>query len=311
MTKVEQKYISIGCNRTSNTADINDEGLMAFGGGRYVCLWNPNDENRKGIYSTLIGHESDVSIVKFIQKGYGSSGILSGDSKGQSIIWRRQSNGHYAIGCKLESHQRSISAIGTLKAPKVNDQSDELVVTGGSDSIAKVFKINDKNESKLCQTIDLNNKFPLDITLSYLPQSQTPIMALTLTNNRIEIYIWNESEESFYKTLSLEGHEDWVRSLSFATLPTAIIDGKLEPETVLLASGSQDGYIRLWAIKPNSIDKQNGPKVDEVKPSSNTLNASLLDEFERKLQEGDGGAMDSKSLSTKVHIINDKNTSKE
>ena len=36
----ESVYISAGCNRYSNVADIRDDGLVAYGAGKLVALWN-------------------------------------------------------------------------------------------------------------------------------------------------------------------------------------------------------------------------------------------------------------------------------
>jgi hypothetical protein len=37
----EAVYISAGCNRYSNVADIrNEDGLTVFGAGKLVALWN-------------------------------------------------------------------------------------------------------------------------------------------------------------------------------------------------------------------------------------------------------------------------------
>jgi hypothetical protein len=37
---VEPVYISAGCNRYSNVADVNQHGLVAYGAGKLVALWN-------------------------------------------------------------------------------------------------------------------------------------------------------------------------------------------------------------------------------------------------------------------------------
>ncbi len=45
----------------------------------------------------------------------------------------------------------------------------------------------------------------------------------------------------FDKILSLQGHTDWVRCLEFAKMNN-------DPNTLILASSSQDKYIRIWKI---------------------------------------------------------------
>lgn len=290
MSSYDKKYISIGCNRSSNAADINDDGVVAFGGGNYVCIWNPNDVQSRGVSHTLEGHSGDVRIVKYLQSNKQTNDFVSGCTAGKIIIWNKE----YGQDAIIDAHSKSISAIGTLRAPVV-ERAGHLIVSAGSDSLLKVWNIVDKKAEEL-QCIDLAGRFVLDATLSVLPHSNTPIMALSLTNNRIEV--WTLVNNSFVKALSLEGHEDWVRALSFATFPSE------NGDNLILASGSQDGYIRLWNI---STHLDNMPK-SEVNVDKSTLNSALLDDFERKIQESDATTS---SLSTKSHVFTDQDTLKQ
>jgi WD40 repeat protein len=83
---------------------------------------------------------------------------------------------------------------------------------------------------------------------------------------------------------SLPGHEDWVKSLDFCLLPD---------NTLLLASGSQDGTIRLWSITQAE---------EQENIAGNDIGDQLLDEFEQSLIDIDdeqGG----KQISMKHHLI--------
>lgn len=65
-------------------------------------------------------------------------------------------------------------------------------------------------------------------------------------------------------------------------------------ETLVLASGSQDGYVRLWLITPALSSKvaQDGP-VDE-----------LMDAFERSLGEmNDDAEEGGKKISNRAHVF--------
>lgn len=77
--------------------------------------------------------------------------------------------------------------------------------------------------------------------------------------------------------LSLEGHEDWVRCLAITTYP----DG--EGSCLLLATGAQDNYVRLWRIAPTTLD----------------AGLDLLDEFEQRIGGDDGNVQ----ISTKAHVL--------
>lgn len=93
----------------------------------------------------------------------------------------------------------------------------------------------------------------------------------------------------FSKSLALDGHSDWVRSLAFTTpfpledSPTAststssIGEYDIAPGEVLLASGSQDNYIRLWRFSRVSR------AAPEASSSGSDGGLSALDELERQL----------------------------
>jgi elongator complex protein 2 len=86
----------------------------------------------------------------------------------------------------------------------------------------------------------------------------------------------------------LPGHEDWVKALAFCS---AGDDPNQEPLT--LASGSQDGTIRLWTITPAN---------EEAPPAANVLDDQLLDAFEAAL--GDmTNEEHGKQVSMKQHLI--------
>jgi elongator complex protein 2 len=86
----------------------------------------------------------------------------------------------------------------------------------------------------------------------------------------------------------LPGHEDWVKALAFCSVGD---DPNQEPLT--LASGSQDGTIRLWTITLAH---------EEAPPALNALDDQLLDAFEASLADMTNDEH-GKQLSTKQHLI--------
>lgn len=85
---------------------------------------------------------------------------------------------------------------------------------------------------------------------------------------------------------TLSGHEDWIRCLDFQQ-PS-------EEQPLVLASGSQDGNIRLWNIERLEAATE--------QPSSE-LSDDLLDAFEASLNEMAEAEEGGKQISLKRHVL--------
>ena len=59
------------------------------------------------------------------------------------------------------------------------------------------------------------------------------------------------ARKQFVRKATLTGHEDWVRSLA---LTHQLHSDSTLSHTMLLASGSQDGVIRIWTFEKKQID---------------------------------------------------------
>ncbi len=110
----------------------------------------------------------------------------------------------------------------------------------------------------------------------------------------------------------LEGHEDWIRCLSFTNFPSRDDSSSDDKEDLMLASGSQDGFIRLWRVARLIETGVQGYEVEEemmVQPEAvddNGLNDQMLDDFERRMTgdvAGGSGTSGQNQLSTKAHIV--------
>ncbi|WWC69248.1 uncharacterized protein I206_103185 [Kwoniella pini CBS 10737] len=287
--RVDPKYISIGSNRSSSCSVCTSKGILAFGAGKFIALWN-TENNSKGVYKTLNGHNAQVTTIKFINN---NENLISGDRQGEIRIWSKDNEKNKKEEeeeewkCKFNWIAHSNSSISSIGI----SPDGKFILTGGSDSTIKIWNISNQDKIEEIQKIDLKSKLPLDLELAYLPESKTPVLAVGCTDKLIRIYTLSPNNE-FIHTLSLEGHEDWVRCLSFTTYPSPSDASK---EDLILASGSQDNYIRLWRV--SSIPNQ--PEQDKpIEQDNKKEGLDLLDEFERRLNgEGSG------QISTKAHVM--------
>ncbi|KAF2087239.1 WD40 repeat-like protein [Saccharata proteae CBS 121410] len=236
-------FIAAGGNRHPTAADWDTDGsgLLAFGAGNNIGLWNPLDDSLKGCHATLTGHKKTVNVVKFFPSGDDTTTLISGSADNTVCIWRSntQSPTGFELVETLASHTASVNCLSVLPG-------SDIFVSGSADATLKVWRMSRgddglKDSVDLTQTIELRQKtyFPLTIALARL-DSSSYILASAGTKNAIEIYILEDSTSTLAATL--KGHEDWIRSLNF------VREEQTESSDLILASASQDKYIRLWRL---------------------------------------------------------------
>ncbi|GAA5979745.1 hypothetical protein JCM5350_002033 [Sporobolomyces pararoseus] len=294
--QIEPLYISAAASRNNASASRTLDGLVAFASGHLISLWNSADEANQGIHATLTGHGAEVSALKFTNLDQQT--FVSGDAAGSAKLWRQESESTDSAWKELaslkEGHSGSVSTIEALALPEeAGKQKQYLVLTGGSDATINVSLVDTTtSQVEQVQKIDCRGKIPLEMALSYLPDSKSLVLAIGSTENRIQLYTSSSaSSPNFKKSLSLEGHTDWIRCLSFTTpisltsssstsSTSAPIGYDIAPGEVLLASGGQDNYIRLWRFSRLSHSTS-------VKPTVPQNGLSALDELEKALAEKD------------------------
>lgn len=187
------------------------------------------------IFLAQKGHKADVTCVKFV---YDSRLLVSASSDGEIKIWKFDGKTLECIQT-ITHHKKSITTIAAT-------QEFNVFVSGSSDGHLSFWAINATEsgeiEATLTTDIDLGlMKLPLTIAIHRLPRSNSEeiIVAVGTTTKAINIYT-GSSQTGFHLSATLEGHSDWIRALAFKNLG----DGNL-----MLASGCQDRYIRIWTIQ--------------------------------------------------------------
>ncbi|OCF36604.1 elongator complex protein 2 [Kwoniella heveanensis BCC8398] len=300
--RVEPAYISIGTNRSSSCSAATSTGLLAFGAGKLLALWDPSSSDSPGgVQKTLPGHRGQITTVKALSKDR----FISGDNAGEVRIWEEKENQGWTCERSWKAHMGSISALGVNTSEGRGEVLNDLVITGGSDGTFKFWRITGE-EVKEIQRIDLKGKLPLDVEVGCLPGSKAPIVVVGCTDRRIRIYTYENFQ--FMHSLSLEGHEDWIRCLSFTSYPSSNNDiSNGSKQDLLLASGSQDNFIRLWRVSLVEAQQSNSNEAVAViegaaDPKGDAVSGGLdmLDEFEKRLAGEAGGNV---QISTKAHVL--------
>ncbi|XP_004935233.3 elongator complex protein 2 isoform X2 [Gallus gallus] len=213
------------------------EGLLAFGSCRDVVLYQPA---ARRTVAALRGHGGRVSCVRWIRRRDGATEteLVSGASDKKLILWEWNGtevwNDQLVKSVPLEGHTEAVCAVDAIY------QSDEpdlnlLIASAASDSTVRIWSRRD-SEVKCIEVLQFGNGFVMDVSLSFLPGSNVPILACGGDDCKINLFIQQNGQ--FQKTLTLPGHEDWIRGVEWA-----ICGGDL-----FLASCAQDCLIRIWKV---------------------------------------------------------------
>jgi elongator complex protein 2 len=279
---MQAEYISAGANRHPATADWCcssglGEGLLAYGSGRNVAIWDASGDGR--VVALLVGHADTVNAVKFLRVG-DKLCLLTGSVDKTVRLWelevRTEAEGAGLIVTStdvtvLDDHQNSINCLAIV--PEAS-----IFASGSTDGTVRIWKVVEggkKLDVKLLNTVQIKPRFfPLGIALCRLgglEEGESYLLAVAGTSAIIQLYVGalSDSKLDFQLKATLSGHEGWIRCLSFIQ----------EPGTSdwLLASASQDKYIRLWRIHqgtelPVAAAAGSDPKLGAFLPGKSLSN---------------------------------------
>ncbi|KAI1099875.1 WD40 repeat-like protein [Jackrogersella minutella] len=246
--QVGVEYLSAGANRHTAVADWNKDGIVAFGADSHIALWRPHNSTPRGVTSLLSGHKDVVKAVRFLPKieGESTTYLLSGADDQCLNIWSLSTGSpdddEFSCVQTVHAHTAPVNCIATLHERTSSSSSSKIFVTGAADASIKVWVL-EGNEARLLQTIKTAPKFfPLSIALSTLSHDgEGLVLAVAGTRDIVQIFVASSSTNpEFQLQATLSGHEGWIRSLDFAW------EGDSPASDLILASASQDKYVRLW-----------------------------------------------------------------
>ncbi|GAB1741229.1 hypothetical protein NU219Hw_g6470t1 [Hortaea werneckii] len=241
-------FLAAGGNRHSSAADWTT-GLLAFGAGHNLAIWDPQDERQHGVVALLAGHTGHINAVK-IADFEGWRFILTGGADKTVRVWRTTSGSDAKTGVPsfeetdcLTAHEGSVNTIAVLAG-------SGTFVTGSADGTVKVWRFSAEGGgggkgAELIQSIALKPRYiPLTVALASLADG-TVVLAVGGTASHVQLYSRTAHDEGFHLQATLTGHEGWIRTLDFA---------RKNEDELLLASGSQDKYIRLWRFQRGAAE---------------------------------------------------------
>ncbi|PWN52592.1 WD40 repeat-like protein [Violaceomyces palustris] len=326
----EHLYTSASVNRSTHLADwstVNGLPILAFATHKSIAIsitrhragsLDHHERHPTSLIQQLIPtpFTKPITSLKFSQPDPSRQpAIIAGSADGRVGIWRQLSPGQWSNTCNLgPPHSGSVSTLAVLRSQSRASSavpSDEIVATGASDGLLRVWsiQIHDQHDTaQLIQTIDLKGSFPLDAALSIIPGAESSdgrskvLMALATTTKLISIWCLEVDREggfAFAHKLSLEGHEDWVRSLDICAPKVEGVD-RFDGAALMLASGSQDGSVRLWRIGEHRVQ----PAGDRGASPSAPNPGKQADEFEQMVSKIERDLSQHKGeISNRAHVF--------
>lgn len=162
-------------------------------------------------------------------------------------------------------------------------RGSNIIASGAADGTARIWRIDTEGgvKGELLETINMAPRFfPLSLSLQGLGDEldQPLVLAVAGTMAKVHIYVSETSSKPEFKRRAvLAGHEAWIKSLSFTQ------DKQSNEGDILLASASQDKYIRLWRLRRGEA---NAPApIDDTDPLLGGMEPTLSNkahEFEAK-----------------------------
>ncbi|KAH8881510.1 WD domain-containing protein [Thozetella sp. PMI_491] len=244
---VHVDYLSAGANRHAGIVDWSEDGQVAFGAHENLCIWNPEDARPRGISKIFKGH-GDIRAVRFLPRTSDDepSYIATGGDDGCLRIWALNpgEDGLSYVQADLE-HTGAINCIDVCRMP-IEGTSRVAVVSGGSDATLRIW-LHDAGRLTLLQTITTKQKYyPMAVAISAINGNEDAfVLAVAGTSSLIQLYVaqlTGGGSPEFQLQATLPGHENWIRSLEF------VQEKPGQEGDLLLASASQDKYIRLWRV---------------------------------------------------------------
>jgi elongator complex protein 2 len=228
----------------------------------------------KGVTKLLNGHKSTVKALTFLpEAGQDENSFLVSGSDDKSIIIWKASRGSDEFK-PIHTSTEHTAAINCIAALGIKGAQKWIIATGSADASIKIWNL-ENDQLTLLQSVKTTPKyFPMCLSLSYAgDEDDVLVLASAGTRDIVQIFTAEAKSENiqFDVQATLTGHEGWIRSLSFAK-ETCAPDSDL-----LLASASQDKYIRIWRFHqgrelPAAAARGSDPSSDAYLPGKSPSN---------------------------------------
>ncbi|OCT50773.1 Elongator complex protein 2 [Cladophialophora carrionii] len=274
---VVSEYYSAGGNRHSGAADWSaSSGLVAFGADQNVGIWSPLNDAGRGISALLSGHKAKVTAVRFLTCPSSSTPdelLVTGSADGEIAAWNQDGSsrqGRWHCLTRVPAHDGTVNTIYCLGA-------HNIFATGGADATVKVWRVQaEESRIEALATLPLKPRFiPLALAVGLFGSDEsqgTAFLVVGGTRNDIQVFSLENlpSKPQIKLRATLTGHEAWIRSLALTRTGDADDDDDDDDDDggYLLASASQDKYVRIWRFHSGNQQRAVLTSTDTNAPST-------------------------------------------
>lgn len=209
---LDLEAVFVGANRRPHCAAVLSLGRVVFGAGSLLAVWQPG--TAAGIQRTYAAHRSTVAAV-CVAGGL----VVSGDDSGRVVVWE---SGHELV--PVREFQDGSHAVVCIAG------NSAVFVVGSASGTVRVYGT---ASGELVGEYTAPGFYPLSAAVQDVGGGH--MVAVGGTTSTVLVF---SVASGFRLEASLAGHEDWVKAVAFHA----------SPDGWMLASGSQDRYIRLWRV---------------------------------------------------------------
>jgi elongator complex protein 2 len=196
---------------------------------------------------TLLGHQDIVTSVAWVSDVYKGSmehRLVSGSADGSIVFWKVDLGIDQNGTCPWEKIQMFECHHGGPVTCVTVDVPLGVVITTGGDGCVTAMISDSVGEYYECQRLSFGTKLVHCASITHVDE-RAMLLALGFVDGSVQMFASSGEEVSFSLACNLSGHQNWIRGLDFA---------HVQGGRILLASGSQDRYVRVWSIDASKSD---------------------------------------------------------
>ncbi|KAF8788664.1 elongator complex protein 2-like [Argiope bruennichi] len=248
-------YQSCACNKTLNAIDWGNNNIICYSACNAVHLYTYEKSSGPAHIQSLTKHTKLITSVQWIRKSDSApeDELLVTSADNTASLWKLSGTSIY-FSCSLTGHTSVVQKGTGIYSP---ENGKLIIVTLSTDSSVKLWERN-TSEVQCIQTISFGNGFGLDVKLASL--NNGVIMALSIDDSKLHLYV-QDTQGYFIPAVKLTGHEDWIQSIDIL---------KNDKGNLMIATASQDNYIRIWKIA-SYLPENNSSTINELNVDATTF----------------------------------------